>query len=293
LRSNHLNRSYLAELTPFMREKIAALLLLFSLACNNNDHQKGTDDAGESAGTGIPEAINIPYTIVNVYPHDTSAYTQGLEFMKDIIIESTGRYGYSTLRKVDPVSGRVLLVKKMDKAIFGEGITVLRDTIYQLTWREHIVYVYDPKDFRLIRQMNWSGEGWGITNDGKSLIISDGSDKLYMVEPSNLKLQKVLSVTDNLGPLNNLNELEYVNGHIYANRYGYNFIVRIDPANGHITGKMDFTDVLKKYSKADLTYINNNTDEAVLNGIAWDPVKKKMYITGKLWPNLFELQMEP
>ena len=276
-----------------MREKIAALLLLFSLACNNNDHQKGMDDAGETGGTVIPEAVNIPYTIVNVYPHDTSAYTQGLEFMKDVIIESTGRYGFSTLRKVDPVSGRVLQVKKMDKAIFGEGITVLRDTIYQLTWREHIVYVYDPKDFRLIRQMNWTGEGWGITNDGKSLIISDGSDKLYVVEPSNLKLQKVLSVTDNLGPLNNLNELEYVNGHIYANRYGYNFIVRIDPANGHVTGKMDFTDVLKKYSKADLTYINNNTDEAVLNGIAWDPVKKKMYITGKLWPNLFELQMEP
>ena len=276
-----------------MREKIAALLLLFSLACNNNDHQKGMDDAGETGETGIPEAVNIPYTIVNVYPHDTSAYTQGLEFMKDIIIESTGRYGFSTLRKVDPVSGKVLQVKKMDKAIFGEGITVLRDTIYQLTWREHIVYVYDPKDFRLIRQMNWTSEGWGITNDGKSLIISDGSDKLYIVEPSNLKLQKVLSVTDNLGPLNNLNELEYVNGHIYANRYGYNFIVRIDPANGHITGKMDFTDVLKKYSKADLTYINNNTDEAVLNGIAWDPVKKKMYITGKLWPNLFELQMEP
>ena len=276
-----------------MREKIAALLLLFSLACNNNDHQKGMDDAGETGGMGIPEAVNIPYTIVNVYPHDTSAYTQGLEFMKDVIIESTGRYGFSTLRKVDPVSGRVLQVKKMDKAIFGEGITVLRDTIYQLTWREHIVYVYDPKDFRLIRQMNWTSEGWGITNDGKSLIISDGSDKLYVVEPSNLKLQKVLSVTDNLGPLNNLNELEYVNGHIYANRYGYNFIVRIDPANGHVTGKMDFTDVLKKYSKADLTYINNNTDEAVLNGIAWDPVKKKMYITGKLWPNLFELQMEP
>ena len=276
-----------------MREKIAALLLLFSLACNNNDHQKGMDDAGETGGTGIPEAVNIPYTIVNVYPHDTSAYTQGLEFMKDVIIESTGRYGFSTLRKVDPVSGRVLQVKKMDKAIFGEGITVLRDTIYQLTWREHIVCVYDPKDFRLIRQMNWTSEGWGITNDGKSLIISDGSDKLYVVEPSNLKLQKVLSVTDNLGPLNNLNELEYVNGHIYANRYGYNFIVRIDPANGHVTGKMDFTDVLKKYSKADLTYINNNTDEAVLNGIAWDPVKKKMYITGKLWPNLFELQMEP
>jgi glutaminyl-peptide cyclotransferase len=275
-----------------MREKISALLLLFSLACNNND-DKVIDNTTQGGGTGVPEAVAIPYTIVNVYPHDTSAYTQGLEFLDNVIIESTGRYGFSSLRKVDPVSGKVLQVKKMDPAIFGEGITILQDTIYQLTYREHIVYVYDTKEFRLIRKMNWSSEGWGITNDGKSLIISDGSDKLYVVEPANLKLQKVISVTDNLGPLNNLNELEYVNGHIYANRYGYNFIVRIDPGNGHVTGKMDFTDILKKFSKADLTYINNNADEAVLNGIAWDPVKKKMYVTGKLWPNLFELQMEP
>jgi glutamine cyclotransferase len=275
-----------------MREIISALLLLFLLACNNND-DKVLENTGETGGTGIPEAVLIPYTIVNVYPHDTSAYTQGLEFLNNVIIESTGRYGFSTLRKVDLVSGKVLLVKKMDSAVFGEGITILRDTLYQLTWQEHIVNVYDPKDFRLIRQMKWSGEGWGITNDGNSLIISDGSDKLYVVGPSDLKLRKVLSVTDHLGPLNNLNELEYVNGHIYANRYGYNFIVRIDPGNGHVTGKMDFTDILKKFSRANLANVNKNTDEAVLNGIAWDPAKKKMYVTGKLWPNIFELQMEP
>jgi glutaminyl-peptide cyclotransferase len=276
-----------------MHNKIfAVVLVLFSLACNSNENKK-SEVIAETAGTGIPEAAVIPYTIINVYPHDTSAYTQGLEVYKGIFLESTGRYCCSTLRKVDPVTGKPSLLKKMDSRIFGEGLTVLRDTIYQLTWREHIVYVYDPKDFRLIRQMNWTSEGWGITNDGKSLIISDGTDKLYIVEPAGLKLQKVISVSDNLGPLNNINELEYVNGHIYANRYGYNFIVKIDPANGHVVGTMDFTDVLKKYSKSDLTFVNNNADEAVLNGIAWDPVKKKMYITGKQWPNLFELQMEP
>lgn len=275
-----------------MREKIASLLLLLALACNNSD-ENVINSSDSTISTSIPEAVTIPYTIVNVYPHDTSSYTQGLEFVNDILIESTGRYGFSTLRKVDPVSGKTLKLKKLDNNIFGEGITVLKDTIYQLTYREHIVYVYDLKDFRLIRQMNWTSEGWGIANDGKSLIISDGSDKLYTIDPSSLKLQKMVSVTDNLGPLNNINELEYINGHIYANRYGYNFIVRIDPANGHVTGKMDFTDVLKKFSKADLTYINNNTDEAVLNGIAWSSLKKKMYVTGKLWPNLFELQMEP
>jgi glutaminyl-peptide cyclotransferase len=268
------------------------VLVLFTLSCNNSE-DKVSDKPVENVSSSVPEASAIPYTIVNVYPHDTSAYTQGLEVYKGILLESTGRYGFSSLRKVDPVSGKVVQVKKMDSRIFGEGLTVLRDTIYQLTYREHVIYVYDPKDFRLIRQMNWSSEGWGITNNGKSLMITDGSEKIYIVEPSNLKLEKVISVSDNLGPLNNLNELEYVNGHIYANRYGNNFIVKIDLANGHVIGKMDFTDILKKYSKADITYINNNADEAVLNGIAWDTVKKKMYITGKLWPNLFELQMEP
>lgn len=184
-------------------------------------------------------------------------------------------------------------MKKLENRIFGEGLTMLKDTIYMLTYREHDVFVFNPKDFSLVRKMSWSSEGWGITNDGTSLIISDGSDKLYTVSPADLKLKKVVSVTDNLGPLNNVNELEYVNGSIYANRYGYNFIVRIDPANGHVTGKMDFTDILKKYSKADLSSVNENSDEAVLNGIAWNPVKKKMYITGKLWPNLFELEITP
>jgi len=292
LRGKSLEERTLAEFTPYMRETIAVLLLLLILSCNNDD-EKGKEITNETPTGGIPEAANIPYTIVNVYPHDTSAYTQGLEFVGNTIFESTGRYGFSTLRKVDPVSGKVLTSKNLDKGIFGEGLTVLRDTIYQLTYREHIVYVYTAKDFKLIRQMNWTSEGWGITNDGKSLMVTDGSDKLYFVDPANFKLQKVISVADNLGPLNNINELEYVNGHLYANRYGYNYIVRIDPANGHVTGRMDFTDILKKYSKADLTYINNNTDEAVLNGIAWDPVKKKMFITGKLWPNMFELQMEP
>ncbi len=275
-----------------MRAKIiSALLVVFTMACNNNDTP--ADSSGQTTNTGVPEAANIPYTIVNVYPHDTAAYTQGLEFMNDLMLESTGRYGFSTIRKVNPVTGKVVEFKKLDNKIFGEGCTILNDTIYMLTWREHDVLVFDPKDFKLVRKMAWSNEGWGITHDGSSLIISDGSDKLYKVSPADLKLQKVISVTDNLGPLNNLNELEYVNGNIYANRYGYNFIVRINPDNGHVTGKMDFTDILKKYSKADLTYINNNLDEAVLNGIAWNPVKKKMYITGKLWPNLFEVQMEP
>jgi glutaminyl-peptide cyclotransferase len=267
------------------------LIIMALFACNSGNSGGNAEETPPA--TGVAEAPPISYTIVNAYPHDTSAFTQGLEFYKGTLYESTGLEGRSTLRTVNHLTGKVNTQHKLDSKMFGEGITVLNDTLYQLTWQNHIVFVYDPKTLKLIRQMNWSNEGWGITNDGRSLIISDGSDKLYFVRPSDMKLEKVVSVTDHLGPLNNLNELEYVNGSIYANRIDYNYIVRINPSNGLVTGKMDFTDILKKYAKIDLTYIANNPHGAVLNGIAWDPQKKKMYITGKLWPLLFELDMQP
>jgi glutamine cyclotransferase len=270
---------------------LALILSILFLACNNPDSSSKTVE--ESDVSSVPEAPAIPYTILNAYPHDTSAFTQGLEFYKGQLYESTGLEGRSTLRTVDLKTGAVKQLHKLAPKEFGEGITVLNDTLYQLTWENHIVFVYDPKTLKLIRQMTWNGEGWGITNNGKSLILSDGSDKLYFCRPSDLKLEKVLSVTDHLGPLNNLNELEYVNGSVYANRIEYNYIVKINPSNGFVTGKLDFTDILKKYAKIDLTYIQTNPHGAVLNGIAWNPENKKMYITGKLWPLLFELDMQP
>jgi glutamine cyclotransferase len=261
------------------------------LSCDNPASTKPDENQGNTPV--IPEAPAIPYTVLNAYPHDTAAFTQGLEFYKGTLYESTGLEGRSSLRMVDHRTGTVKKIQKLDGKLFGEGITVLRDTLYQLTWENHIVLVYDPKTLKVIRQMSWNGEGWGITTDGRSLIISDGSDKLYFCRPADLKLEKVVSVTDHLGPLNNLNELEYVNGSIYANRIEYNYIVRINPANGFVTGKMDFTDILKKYAKIDLTYLQTNPHGAVLNGIAWNPDNKRMYITGKLWPLLFELDMQP
>ena len=270
---------------------LALIVSILFLACNNPDSSSKTVE--ESDVSDVPEAPAIPYTILNAYPHDTSAFTQGLEFYKGQLYESTGLEGRSTLRTVDLKTGAVKQLHKLAPKEFGEGITVLNDTLYQLTWENHIVFVYDPKTLKLIRQMTWNGEGWGITNNGKSLILSDGSDKLYFCRPSDLKLEKVLSVTDHLGPLNNLNELEYVNGSVYANRIEYNYIVKINPSNGFVTGKLDFTDILKKYAKIDLTYIQTNPHGAVLNGIAWNPENKKMYITGKLWPLLFELDMQP
>lgn len=270
---------------------LALIVTILFLACNNPDTTSKAVE--ESNVPSVPEAPAIPYTILNAYPHDTSAFTQGLEFYKGQLYESTGLEGRSTLRTVDLKTGAVKQLHKLAPKEFGEGITVLNDTLYQLTWENHIVFVYDPKSLKVIRQMTWNGEGWGITNDGKSLILSDGSDKLYFCRPADLKLEKVLSVTDHLGPLNNLNELEFVNGSIYANRIEYNYIVKINPSNGFVTGKLDFTDILKKYAKIDLTYLQTNPHGAVLNGIAWNPENKKMYITGKLWPLLFELDMQP
>jgi glutamine cyclotransferase len=181
----------------------------------------------------------------------------------------------------------------LDPKLFGEGITVLNDTLYQLTWQNHKVLIYEPVSLKPLGELPWSNEGWGITNDGKSLYLTDGSDKIYVVKPGTLKLERVISVSDHLGPVNNLNELEYVNGSIYANRLDFDYVIRINPANGFVTGKLNFADILKQYSKMDLSYLTASPHGAVLNGIAWDADKKKMFITGKFWPLIFEVQLEP
>jgi glutamine cyclotransferase len=275
-----------------LKNILPAVFALMVLSCNNSGNEESSS-SGQVETPVIPEAPLVPYTIVNTYPHDTAAFTQGLEFHNGTLLESTGLEGMSSLRKVDLATGKPKELKHLDNKLFGEGITVLNDTLYQLTWQNHKVLLYNPVSFKPLGELNWTNEGWGITNDGKSLFISDGSDKIYVVKPGTLKLERVISVTDHLGPLNNLNELEFINGSIYANRIEYNYIVKIDPSNGHVTGKLDFTDILKKYSKMDLSYLENNPHGAVLNGIAWEPSKKKMYITGKLWPLVFELQVEP
>ncbi len=268
-------------------KKIALWLISCGfLACNNPDQP-----ADNNAVPAIAEPQSIGYNVLNVYPHDTSSFTQGLELYKGKMLESTGRYGRSSLKITDYTTGKATKSKSLGKEIFGEGITVLNDTLYQLTWQNHIIYVYNAKDLSLIKTLNWSNDGWGLTNDGANLIISDGSDKLYFVKPSDMKLQKVVSVTDNLGPVNNLNELEYINGYVYANRLQYDYIEKIDPQSGQVKGRIYFNDILKKFSKADLGYLAKNEDGAYLNGIAWDSASKKLFITGKLWPNLFEVQL--
>jgi glutamine cyclotransferase len=220
------------------------------------------------------------------------AFTQGLEFHNGKLYEGTGEPKESRLRIVDLKTGKTekeYLIP--DTTIFGEGITVFKNKIYQLTWQNHKIFVYKFNDIsKPVNTYNWSLEGWGITNDGNNLIISNGSSKLYFVQPdeakNEMKTIKVLTVADNRGELDSLNELEYINGYVYANRWYTNEIIKIDTANGHVAGIMNLTGLLKQYDP--------NTpvgDEAVLNGIAYDSASNNLYITGKHWPKVFEIRL--
>jgi len=268
--------------------------LAFLTACGGGGSPASEGDA-QTSSLGTPP---ISYSVVNAYPHDTAAFTQGLELYQGQLYESTGLSGRSSLRINDLATGRARQRKDLAPALFAEGLTIFGDTLYQLTWQNHEVLLYRAKDLSFIRKMPWSAEGWGLTHDSSRLYISDGSDKLYVVNPSDLKLQRVLSVYDYAGPVNNLNELEWIDGSIYANRWQYDHIVRIDPATGQVTGRLDLTDLLKRNTPSNLSYLSQpgSTGEvngAVLNGMAWDAARGRLLVTGKLWPAIFELQIDP
>jgi glutamine cyclotransferase len=266
------------------------------LGCQQPDNN--SSQLAETETLSVPPAASISYTLLNAFPHDTAAFTQGLEYFKGLLLESTGLTGRSSLRVVDITTGKVRSKINLEPSIFAEGLTVLRDTLYQLSWQNHEVYVWDVKQtpFKKLATLPWSGDGWGITNDGQQLIISDGSDKLYFVQPGTLKLNQVVSVKDQYGAVNNLNELEMIDGYIYANRWQYDYVLKIDPKTGFVTGTINFQDFLSKNTKSDLSYLSKQgsteaDNGAVLNGIAYNPEKKTIYVTGKLWPEIFEIRL--
>ncbi|PVD50605.1 glutamine cyclotransferase [Terrimonas sp.] len=264
-------------------------MVILASACNNNADKKPEIQTTEPSNN-IPAPSAVSYTVVNIYPHDTAAFTQGLIYYNNNLYEGTGQKKESTLRLVDLTTGRVENKVDINPEWFGEGITILNDTIYQLTWQDHVVLVYTLKDMKLVKQFKWTNEGWGITHDNTNLIISDGTDKLYYVRPSDFKLMKVISVSNNLGPVNNLNELEYIDGFIYANQWETDYILKIDPSSGFVKGVLDFSNALKKL--ANINYEKEAVEEgAVLNGIAWDAAGGRMFVTGKRWPKLLEIKM--
>lgn len=225
----------------------------------------------------------IPYTLLNTYPHDKKAYTQGLEYRDGVLYESTGTYGESDLRTVDLKSGEVIKLHKLNDERFGEGLTLIDDKIIQLTWRSREGYVYDKNSFELLKTFQYqkSDEGWGLCYDGKQLLKSDGSEKIYFLDPNNFTEVGHIEVYNHQGAIKNLNELEYVDGYLYANVYGADQIIKIDPATGKLLQVIDLRGILKDEDK--------HPDIDVLNGIAYNHDKKTWYITGKHWPKLFEI----
>lgn len=222
--------------------------------------------------------------IVKAYPHDRTAWSQGVVVDDDgTLIEGTGLYGQSTLRRVELETGRVVKKVPLDERYFGEGITVLGDRIYQLTWKEKVGLIYDRKTLRLLDNFPLDGEGWGLTNDGKHLIVSDGSSTLRFFDPETFALVKRLPVTSASRAVSQLNELEFVEGDILANVWHQDYVVRIDPATGNVTGVIDMANV---YPRRQRTH-----REHVLNGIAYDAKNKRLFVTGKNWPKLYEIEI--
>jgi glutamine cyclotransferase len=223
------------------------------------------------------------YRIVSIYPHDRDVFTEGLVFENGVIYEGTGVYGRSSLRKVDLETGNVLQNYELPSEYFGEGITVFRDIIIQLTWQSHIGFVYDKNSFELLRDFTYATEGWGITNDGERLIMSDGTSILYFLDPDTFRTIGHIEVYDNDTPINKLNELEYINGQIFANIWQTDEIAMIDPCNGQVTGWIDLSGLLQSQ--------NYDMPVDVLNGIAYDTANSRLFVTGKLWPWLFEIKL--
>ena len=223
------------------------------------------------------------YKVVNVYPHDRYAFIQGLAFVDGFFYEGTGLIGRSSLRRVELETGNVLKIHKIADHIFGEGVTVFKDKIIQLTWKSKVGFVYDKESFRLLREFNCQAEGWGITHDGKRLMMSDGSAAIRFLDPESFKEIRRTQVHDENGPVERLNELEYVNGKIYANVWKTDRIAMISPDSGRVTGWIDLTGLLGPEDKS--KPVN------VLNGIAYDPENDRLFVTGKLWPKLFEIKL--
>jgi glutamine cyclotransferase len=262
-----------------MKRSLPLLLLvaLLFVKCTNEDTNNGNENNEDRSNV-----TRLSYTVVAAFPHDTSAFTQGLEFYNGQLLEGTGLEKKSRLIRRNLNDANALQSVFIDSSLFGEGITVLNDTLFQLTWQNQKVLVYTAKDFKKIKEFPLTTEGWGITNNGKELIVTDGSSNIYFYEPSTFRLLRTQGVTEDGSPTIALNELEYIKGFIYANQYQYPYIVKIDPSNGLVVGKLDFTEVVQrtkaKYPQADF-----------LNGIAFNPQTNKVYITGKLWPEIYEV----
>ncbi|NLD22392.1 MAG: glutaminyl-peptide cyclotransferase [Bacteroidales bacterium] len=222
------------------------------------------------------------YSVEQVYPHDVSSYTQGLFFHNGNLYESTGQYGETTMRRVNLPNGEALQKQPFDVQFFGEGSVIFNNKLYMLTWMEGVVFVMNPDSFEVIAKHPNRHQGWGLTTDGEFLIMSDGSSQLFYMEPNDFSEKKSVQVTLNGHPVPYLNELEYIDGKVWANVYGKDQIVIIEPKSGKVVGLLDCSGILPNSERT------IRTD--VLNGIAWNPDTKELFITGKYWPNMYKIK---
>lgn len=280
----------------FMRLFIVLFSIAFAAACSSGAN--GSKPNVSSSPTPSAKAVALPvygYEIVNTYPHDSRAFTQGLVFYNGFLYESTGQEGDSTLRKVELATGKVLQKFDLPDEDFGEGVTLLNDKLYMLTWRNGLGRVFDVNDFKLLKEFSYLGEGWGITNDGTSLYLSQGTHVLKVIDPETFKLVRTIPIMREDGkPLMNLNELEWIKGEIWANIWHSeqsgilgkrNYVARIDPAVGKVVGWVNLAGISPKDQGG------RNQDENSLNGIAYDAAADRYFVTGKNWKNLYEIKI--
>jgi glutamine cyclotransferase len=257
---------------------VASVLVAAALMAGFFGSKHGVTFPGSSQGP-----LNFTYKIVNTFPHDPTAFTEGLTFVDGALYESTGAFpssAPSSLRRVDLASGAVLQQQILDSQYFGEGIAVVNDTIVQLTWQSHVGFIYGRENFSLLKTFSYPTEGWGITYNGSDLIMSDGSSNLYFLDPVAFQTVGQVSVKDSGSSVSNINELEYINGDVYANIWMQQKIAIINPGTGQVKAWIDLNGI----------YASQNIDY-VLNGIAYDQTNDRLFVTGKNWPNLYEIQL--
>ncbi len=267
------------RLRPFFLIGFILLQLFTAAHCAAVSRTAAEEGCARAGGPPV-----YTYDVIRTYPHDPNAFTQGLIYHEGLLYESTGKYGRSRLRAVRLETGDVVRQRALRHRFFGEGITLHNGRIIQLTWKSQMGFVYDREGFKRRHSFRYRGEGWGITHDGNRLIVSNGTSSLHFWDPQTFREIGQLTVRDGDRPVTFLNELEYINGEIYANVWQSDRIARIDPATGCVTAWIDLTGILGPRMMP---------EEAVLNGIAWDEKGKRLFVTGKYWPAVFEIALVP
>ncbi len=259
----------------------ASFAMPLAPAANVVSVHPGVVEAPVDVAAGMPV---YGYRVIATYPHDPDAFTQGLVYYQGDFYEGTGLHGRSSLRKVDLETGRALQFRALPDQYFGEGVTLFNDRLYQLTWQSHVGFIYDRASFDFLTSFQYPTEGWGLTQNGRELIMSDGTPTLHFLDPETLQELRQVSVRDDKGPVWRLNELEYIDGEVFANVWQTDRIARIDPETGRVTAWIDLSGLLPPADR---------TGADVLNGIAWDASGGRLFVTGKLWPKLFQIELTP